>query len=86
MSINNIISIIGFILMAVLILINYISVIKPYNYIVVIFTIIPAIIIQTPVADNMSKELELIFGVVYFIINMAILFSYAYTERKKRVE
>lgn len=84
MDLAHIISVIAYSLIAILILINFIEIKKPYNYLTVVFIILPAIIVQTPIVKDMSRSLELIFGTLYFLTAMGIIISYGFSMKKKK--
>lgn len=72
MDVTQIIQTTVFLLLAVLILVNYIVIKKPYKYLIILF-IVPAIIVQTPVVKNLNRKLELIFGTIYFMLTIIFL-------------
>ncbi|CAM2900359.1 hypothetical protein HAHI6034_01915 [Hathewaya histolytica] len=84
MTISNIISFISFTLLAILILKDYIAIRKPYNYLTIIFVILPPMIINTPIGKNMSRGLERIFVPAYAAIGIGIIVCHEYTRRKKK--
>ncbi|GFP75058.1 hypothetical protein [Clostridium fungisolvens] len=83
MNIKQIITASAFLLIALLVLKNYISIKKPYNYLVVAF-IVPAILFQTPLTNKISTNLETIFAGVYLICSFVLLFSYNHSLIKKK--
>ncbi|MGV8981154.1 hypothetical protein [Clostridium sp.] len=81
MNINHIIPIISYSLIIILILMNYIVIKKPYKYLLILF-IIPAIIFQTPIVNNLNKVLESVFVTLYFVSAMIFLIYCVLTEKK----
>ena len=79
MNVTQIIQTTAFLLLAVLILVDYIVIKKPYKYVIILFTV-PAIIVQTPVVKNLNRNLELIFGTIYFMLTIIFLIYYVVRE------
>ncbi|WP_333861430.1 hypothetical protein [Clostridium sp.] len=83
MNVTQIIQTTAFLLLAVLILVDYIVIKKPYKYVIILFTV-PAIIVQTPVVKNLNRNLELIFGTIYFMLTIIFLIYYVVREASRK--
>ncbi|GKU25550.1 hypothetical protein CFB3_06790 [Clostridium folliculivorans] len=83
MNIKEIITASAFLLIAVLILKNYISIKRPYNYLVVSF-IIPAVLIQTPLTNQITTNIESILAGIYLICSFVLLVSYNHSLSKEK--
>lgn len=83
MNVTQIIQTTAFLLLAVLILVDYIVIKKPYKYLIILFTV-PAIIVQTPVVKNLNRNLELIFGTIYFMLTIIFLIYYVVREASRK--
>ncbi|UZQ49988.1 hypothetical protein [Clostridium kluyveri] len=83
MNVTQIIQTTAFLLLAVLILVDYIVIKKPYKYLIILF-IVPAIIVQTPVVKNLNRNLELIFGTIYFMLTIIFLIYYGVREASRK--
>lgn len=83
MNIKQIITASAFLLIAILVLKNYISIKKPYNYLIVVF-IIPAVLIQTPLTQMVTKNIELLLVGVYLICSFILLVCYNHSLSKEK--
>ncbi|GFZ31730.1 hypothetical protein CSC2_22560 [Clostridium zeae] len=82
MNINQIITALAFLLIALLVLKNYIPIKKPYNYLVVAF-IVPAVLIQTPLTHKINVKVEAILVGIYLICSFVLLVSYNHSISKE---
>jgi hypothetical protein len=83
MDIKQIITASAFLLIAFLVLKNYISIKKPYNYLIIAF-IVPAVLIQTPLTHKMPPNTESILVGIYLICSFVLLLSYNYSLAKEK--
>lgn len=83
MHVINLMYFIVLLVLEILILTNGIAIKKPFNYIAMLF-LVPTIIILTPIVNYISREFILIFGVIYTVLGIALIFSYNYSIKKKR--
>ncbi|MPQ44869.1 hypothetical protein [Clostridium tarantellae] len=83
MTVYNIIRIICFTIFGILIFINYIEIKGVYKYLIILFIIIPAILMQTSLAKNISKNLEEIFIPMYTLVSVLLILIYSYSVKKK---
>lgn len=83
MNIKQIITASAFLLIVFLVLKDYISIKKPYNYLIIAF-IVPAILIQTPLTHKISTNIESILAGIYIICSFVLLLSYNYSLTKEK--